>query len=231
MNRNLYLIILIGLLLVGITAACAMPFIPTPQPETETPAPPLSPTETATLTSTPTELVETATATPEFAPFCELGTASMPTPSECRIPIAEQSSIFCTRKVPYNLIFINEGATYEVLNEGFTCSDAGMKDGRQMVTCTGPMATAFRVKVCDLACAIPTVQAEITQCPQGYVYNNQQGCCSQELQAIDQNCELLTLKTKSCVVDCSLFTKKKNCEKNSYACEWNSANKTCQLRR
>lgn len=231
MNKTLYPTILIGLLLIAISAACTMPFLSTSQSETEMPAPVTVPTETATPISTPTEFVAPATATPEFAPLCEPGAASVPTPSTCQLPIAEEGDAFCTKKVPYNLILLNAGATYEVLNEGFVCSDAGIINGKQALTCTGPMASPFRVKVCDPACAVPTVQAELTQCPQDYFYNNQQGCCSQELLLVDQNCELLTLETKSCVVDCSVFNKKTACEKNSYACEWNAENKVCQLRR
>jgi hypothetical protein len=230
MSKTPYPIILTGLLLIGSSLACNPSFTQVPQPETETPVPAASPTETATLVLTPTEIVAPDTATPEFAPFCEPGIADNPTPSQCQLPIAEQSSLFCTNKRPYNLIFINAGATYELLSEGFECSDAGMKDGRQMITCTGPMASSSKLRVCDPACAIPTVQAEITQCPEGFNYNNLQGCCTQEPQLIDQNCVSLNLGTRSCVVDCGEFTKKAACEKNSYACEWDASNKVCQLR-
>jgi len=208
-----------------------MPLTQVPQPETETPVPAASPTEIATLVPSSTVFVAPVTATPEFAPFCEPDAASNPTPSQCQLPIAEQSSVFCTNKKPYNLIIINEGATYEVLSESFECSEAGMKDDRQMITCTGPMASSFELRVCDPACAVPTLQAEITQCPQGYNYNNLQGCCTQEPQLIDQNCVLLRLETKSCVVDCGVYTKKSTCDNNSYACEWDDNNNVCQLRK
>jgi len=231
MSKTTYARILTALFLIGIIVACNLPSTQIPQLETETPILTASPTDTATPIPTATEFVAPVTATPEFAPFCEPGAASNLTLSQCQLPIAEQSSVFCTNKNPYNLIFINEGATYEVLSEGFECSDAGMKDGRQMITCTGPMASTFELRVCDPACAIPTLQAEITQCPQDYYYNDLQGCCAQELQLFDQNCVLLKLKTKSCVVDCGKFTKKSACDNNSYACEWNDDNNVCQLRK
>jgi len=231
MSKTLYPRILTGLLLIGISLACNMLSTPVPKAETETPLPTASPAETVTLIPPPTETLVSFTATPEFAPFCEPDAASNPTPSQCQLPIAEQRSVFCTNKKPYNLIFINEGSTYEVLGEGFTCSDEGMKDGRQMITCTGPMATSYELRVCDPACAIPTIQAEITQCPQGNIYDNLRGCCTQELQPVAQNCTLLSLQTRSCVVNCAEFTKKAACEKNSYACEWDDNNDVCQLRR
>jgi hypothetical protein len=231
MSKIPYLRILTGLLLVGISVACNMLFTQAPQPETETPVPTASPTETATLIPAPTEFVAPVTPTPELAPFCDPGFVANPTPSQCQLPIAEQSSVFCTNKIPYNLIFINAGSTYQVLSEGFQCSDAGMQDGRQMVTCTGPMASSFDLRVCDPGCAIPTAQAEITQCPQAYIYDNLRGCCTQELQSIDQSCVMLSLGTKSCVVNCGEFTNKTACENNSYACQWDDTNKVCQLRR
>ena len=231
MSKITYAKFLAGLLLIGIIMACNMPSIQVSQPETETPISTASPTDTATPVPTATEFVAPDTATPEFAPFCEPGAASNLTPPPCQLPIAEQSSLFCTNKIPYNLIFINEGATYEVLSEGFKCSDAGMKDGKQMITCTGPMASSFELRVCDPACAIPTIQAEITQCPQDFYYNDLQGCCAQEPQLTDQNCVSLNLGTKSCVVDCSVFTKKSTCDNNSNACIWDADNNVCQLRK
>jgi hypothetical protein len=222
--------ILTGLLLMGMITACNLPTARVSQPETETPIPTASPTDTATSVPTATEFVPPETATPEFVPFCEPGADDNPLPSACQLPIAEQSTVFCTNKVPYNLIFINAGSTYEALTEGFTCSDAGMKDDKQMITCTGPMAASFGLRVCDPACAIPATQVETTQCPQGYSYNAQQSCCSQGLQPLDQNCVVLKLETKSCVVDCSVYTKQSTCENHSNACRWDASNKTCQLR-
>ena len=231
MKKALYPLILIGLSVLGISASCGAPLNSEPQVAVENQTSTANPTLTATLSPTPAEVTPTATATPEFAPFCDPDPVSIPTSSVCQFPLAEEGNAFCAKKNPYNLIFMNPGATYEVLTEGFECSDAGLQDGRLVVTCTGLMASTYRVVVCDPACAIPTAQADLTACPPGYVYNDSQGCCSQFLQPADQNCELLTLKTKSCVVDCSEYTKRAACDRNSVACEWNQAEKLCQLRR
>ncbi|MCJ7434234.1 MAG: hypothetical protein MUO77_12175 [Anaerolineales bacterium] len=227
MNKILKSIIFTGLLLSGITSACSSPAISASQ-DSETPTLIVS---SATPVTTPTESGPPASATPEFALFCELGNANVSPPAQCQIPIAEESSAFCVKKKPYNLIFINAGATYQVLTRGFWCSDAGMKDGRQMVTCIGPMAADFQISVCDPACAVPTVQVEITQCPQGYNYDNFQGCCTREIQQVNQNCVTLKLKTTSCVVDCGVYRKKSICNKNYIACEWNSETRKCETRK
>jgi hypothetical protein len=229
MNKILKSIIFTGLLLTGVTAACNMPFISDSQAVAETPALTLtvSPTETAAPVPTFTEFAPPASATPEFAPFCDANSAQLP---QCQLPVVEESSTFCTKKTPFTLIFMNMGMTYEVLTEGFRCSDAGLKDDKQMVTCTGRMASNFEINVCDPSCVVPTVQAVVTQCPQDYSYNNLQGCCSNEIQLLNRNCMVFKFKTTSCVVNCGEFTKKATCNKNSDACYWSEEDKGCVLR-
>ncbi len=231
MNKILRPMILAGVCLIGILAACTLPLVPAPSQETETAIPTANPTETATPVVIPTASATPVFTTPVFAPSCAPDAVNLESPTQCQLPIAEVGSTFCTKKVPYNLLFINAGATYEVLTENFKCSDAGKKDGRQIVTCSGPMASAFEVRVCDPVCVVPTLQTEITQCPQGFYYNNLQGCCAQEPLPASQSCVVLILETTSCVVDCSEYTTKSSCENNFYACEWNDVTNECQMRR
>jgi hypothetical protein len=234
---------LTGLLLIGISMACGVPFTQILQPETETPTPTSSPpaTETATPTVIPTEtqtsiptaveVIVLATTTPKFAPFCEPSSASIATPIACQMPIAEQSSSFCSKKAPYNLILVNPGSTYEVLGENIECTDAGVNDNRLILTCTGPMVTDFELKVCDPACSIPTFQTGLTRCPQDYTFNEFFGCCEQKPHPIDANCVVLSLQTRSCVIDCSEFIDQKTCDKNAYACVWDKVNDVCLLKK
>ena len=226
MNKTLHPVILMFLLLNVIVAACSA--VPTLQPATETSTPRPVPSQTPTFLPTATA---TITPTPEFAPYCEPGTTNSASAVACELPIAVQSSTFCENKKPYNLIYMNEGATYEVLTKNFQCTDAGMKNDKQLVTCTGPMAMQFSVEVCDPACAPPIAEAQVTQCPEGYFYNQYQGCCTQEIQIINQNCELLLLETKSCLIDCGVYKKKSACDKNSFACTWDDDENVCVLRR
>lgn len=230
MKKTPYRIVLISLFLIGVITACNMPSTLTDQTATETPTSIAQTTKAATPVPSATITVITATPSPEFAPNCKPGTVSASLPVGCQLPVAEQGSAFCTKKTPYNLILMNEGATHEVWSEHIRCSDAGMKDGRQMLTCTGPLAKSFEVRVCDPGCAVPMVQAEITKCPQDYTYNPFQGCCSQEPLPIDQSCVLLKLKTKSCAIDCGQYAKKSECSNNGYACKWDDTNKVCLLR-
>lgn len=243
MSRPLHRRILIGLLVIGTSMACRVPFTRVLQPETETPSPvpAVSQTETPFPTAIPTNIViptasrpiALATATPKFAPFCQPSSASVltPTPFQCEIPLAEQSSAYCSNKVPYNLIVVNEGSTYESLSENIECSDADMIDGKQFLTCTGPMGFPFELRVCDPACAIPTFPAGTSNCPQGYSFNDLLNCCEQAPQPLDQNCVTLSLQTRRCVTDCSEFTSRSTCEQNFYACEWDAEHEVCQVRK
>jgi len=245
MRIPLHLGMLTGLLLVGSLVACNLPSTQIDQPETGTPSPAPTVGPTGTETPLPTAVpsntaisasiqnVPVGTSTPKFAPFCQPSSANIftPTPLQCQMPIAEQSSAFCSNKVPYNLILVNPGSTYESLNEDITCSEAGTKDGKQILTCTGPMGFPFDLRVCDPACAIPTFQAGTTHCPQDYNFNSLLGCCEQVPQPIDQNCVVLNLQVKRCATDCSAFTSRASCEENFYACKWDFERNVCQVRK
>ena len=230
MNKILRTIIFSGLLLVFVTTACNLSVS---QPTIVPPLPTAGATQTTAPlpTATSTEVLPMASPTPEFAPFCEAESPTASPLSQCQVPVVEESSTFCTDKAPYNLILMDKGLTYEVLTEGFVCSDAGMKNDKQMITCTGQMAADFAINVCNPACVVPTVQATITQCPQGYNYNDLQGCCTQEPKQLTPNCTAFTFKTTTCIVDCSQYTKESKCKKNSYACQWNTQDEICELRR
>ena len=245
MSRTLYRGLFTGMVLIGMSMACGIPF--TRVTPTETGTPTFVPTASFTETETPVPTASSvnsetpapsvyfplSTATPKFAPFCQPSSASVlePTPFQCQVPIAEEISAFCAKKAPYNLISINAGSTYEMANDSFKCSEAETKDGKQILTCSGPMASTFELRVCDPACAIPTFRAGTTDCPQDLIFNDLLKCCEREPIPIDQNCVVLKLQTISCVVGCSEFTDQTTCEKNGYACKWDSEKNKCQLRK
>jgi hypothetical protein len=197
---------------------------------TETPIPTVQSTDIGTLVPIPSEFVALPTATPKFAPFCDVVAESTLMAAQCHQPIAEQSSAFCEKKVPYNLISINEGAWYELLNERFQCTDAGFKDGKKLVTCTGPMGLPFELKVCDPACALPSYSSTITRCPEEYTYDTLRSCCTQKLQPADHYCISLRLEAKSCVINCGEFTSQSTCEKYFHSCEWYGEENACRPR-
>jgi hypothetical protein len=170
----------------------------------------------------------TASATPQPAPFCGEDTERQ---SQCHYPVAGQSSAFCADKSPYNLIFLNDGGTYQLLHEHVQCSEAGIIDGQRMITCTGPMAYYFELQVCDSACSALRLETDDPRCPRGYRYNSLQGCCTNETQEVDGGCVVLKLRTRSCAIDCGQFTSPISCTDYGYACRWNDVDSSCQLRK
>jgi len=228
MNRVSKLVLVPTLWLILVFAGCGFP---APQPTTEASSPIAVITQTTTFLplDTSTEAVPFPSPTSEFAPLCEADAfASLP---ECRFPSVNETNTFCAKKNPYTVISITEGMEYEVLNEGFVCSDAGRKDGLQLLACTGPMASRFKIEVCDPACVIPTVQASTEKCPQGYNFNGLLGCCTQEIQMLNRNCMTYEFETTSCLVDCSVYDTETLCGKNSYACLWDVQNEICYARK
>lgn len=222
-------IALTGMLLSVLTTSCNLVVL------TPTPDPTASPIASSTPAASPTAALATAvpvvSPTPEYAPFCNSSSVTAAPPVQCQLPVAEESSTFCIKKDPYNLILIDKGMTYEVLTDGFKCTDGGIQDGKQLLTCTGQYSAEFALNVCDPACAVPTVQPSLTTCPQGYNYNAFQGCCTQEAQQLSPNCQAYEFRTTSCVVRCFEFQKESKCKRNSWACTWNDKDKICELRR
>jgi hypothetical protein len=249
MKKTLFPIVPISLFIVGMILACNLPTVTvqwsgtetptltltTTLTNTSTPAPtatstltPVPPTKTFFPTATRVSTLMRATATPNFAPFCE---AEASIQSQCQYPIANQSSTFCIKKSPYTLIALNDRATYKLLNDYVQCEEAGVIDGQRMITCTGPMAYYFELQVCDSACSSLTIETGSTKCPLGYNYNNLRNCCTQETQEVSQGCTVLKLRTQSCTIDCDQFTSRSTCEDYGYACRWNNTNYSCQLRK
>ncbi len=123
-------------LVLVLSAACA------PAP-TNVPSVRAMPTASPAATSTPrpTNTPPPTAVTQAF--FCVWDATPTPSLPACRLPEAEERDRFCVRKVPYTLIALPEGDAYRVLTPGIVCTDAGLKRGVQLVTCTGPQSYSF----------------------------------------------------------------------------------------
>ncbi len=259
MKNIRYVIIPLSLVLIGFILSCNFlaPPEPTPSPDAPASSPTLTETLKPTSTSTPTLISATDTlvpppfiisatdtplfatltsiptlavsSTPQMAPFCD--DTEVVGQSSCGYPIAQQSGAFCVKKSPYNLIALNDSATYQLLHDHVQCKEAGVQDGQRNVICTGPMAYYFELRVCDSACTSLRIEPDLDRCPFGYAYNNLQKCCTNEIQELAQGCTVLKLRTINCEIDCGQFTKSSTCTAYGYACRWNYENDTCQLRK
>lgn len=251
MKKFPYALLLFGLVTVIIILACSFLVIPEQETQTPTPEPPAaSPTSTKTLTpiptntSTPIPATRTPSfpyptltrlptlapyATPVMAPFCD--DPDVVSQAACEYPFAEQTSAFCAKKSPYNLIALSDRATYELLHAHVQCKEAGVQDGQRYITCTGPLAYYYELRVCDSSCTALQVEENLDRCPFGYAYNNLQNCCTKKTQDVAQGCTILKLDTPSCIVDCGQYTNRFTCGDYGYYCRWNSATRTCDLRK
>ncbi len=202
-------------LLILLSISCASSTIINSPTETIVP-----PSETPTLVPAPTDTA-TATAVTQ-ALFCVWNETPTPSSSQCALPTGDQRDQFCVNKVPYTLIAIPAGDTYQITTPGIICDDAGVKKGFQLLTCTGPQSYTFNLQVCSAACAVPTSAVTATpspRCPSGYDYLPDHQCC--QAATNNQNgCVTLSFNTSSCgYVDCSQFTNSSSCNSHN-VCKW-----------
>ncbi len=193
-----------GFLLILLWSACA-PLTPAGTPTATLAAP------SETPRTFPTESATSTTA--KQALFCVWDMTPTPDASQCRLPSGEARSQFCSKKVPYTLVVLSVGDTYQVLSPGILCTDAGVKNGSQLLTCTGAQST-FAMRVCNPACA-PGPSTPATQspglCPPGFNYLAERGCC-QAAATDPAGCVTLKFDIGACGgVKCSKI-------KNSPAC-------------
>jgi len=146
---------------------CVTVFVPV---DTPTPAP------TAIILATnlpPTETLVPPPTSVQFAPFCSVD----PLAAACSSPSVAELSKACIKKVPYTLVALPPGATFEIVGTGMTCKDEGLRAGKRNISCTGQELTSYNLKVCDPACSAALLETDTGQCPEGYGYSAAAGCC------------------------------------------------------
>jgi len=110
----------------------------------------------------------------QYAPYCQSTGAA----TGCTAPTFEERDQFCVKKVPYTLGAVPAGSTYEVLTPGFTCTDSLTGKGELLLTCSGAELFTIDVKLCNPACAAPSLAMDTGQCPQEYGYDAANQCCA-----------------------------------------------------
>jgi len=108
-----------------------------------------------------------------LAPYCQLA-AYVPSgqagSATCELPSAAFRGRYCASNFGYVTVDIPEGATYEVPERDFTCTEATV-DGQRRLTCEGPRAREVtdEITVCNPACSgSPDVTGAVTACDSGY---------------------------------------------------------------
>ncbi len=208
---NWVLILSLGLL----NAACAITFAT--GSATSTPQPP---TETATSSPVPTD---TATATPiTQAFFCVYNATPTPETPACTPPDGQERDEFCTYGDPYTLIAISTEDSYKVLTPGITCTEAGIKNNYQLLTCTGPQSYSFSFQVCNATCIVPTATVAPAPpgiCPAGFNYLPENNCCS-AISPDQAGCTTMKFNLRACGgTNCNKIKNGPTCNSTS-GCKW-----------
>ena len=178
-------LIVLFILSVLALSACNSIFVPVP---TLTPAP------TAILLPTNPLPIASPTASAQSAPLCSLD----PLAEACMPPFVEALDKFCVEKMPYVLLALPVGSTFQPADAGLTCTDEGVRDGAQMVSCTGQHLISYNLKVCNSTCSAAAPLASRTgQCPESYGYNSGGNCCW-PMPAPDAGCILFKVDVGTC---------------------------------
>ena len=161
--------------------------------ETETPPAPKIETVIVVVTATPpAEATLSPTETESPPPLCPVDPELF-----CELPEAEVRDEFCINKVPYILMVFPKGTSFDVEDEGFTCTDEGIRGGEQMVSCYGPQLYSFDLKVCNAACVPNGAVLEQGSCADGYGYDSSNDCCMR-LPTTESNCKVIQVDLGAC---------------------------------
>ncbi|NOH01329.1 MAG: serine/threonine protein kinase [Chloroflexi bacterium] len=153
--------------------------------------PPATPTPLPTAMVEPTPLptnTEVLPTSPVFAPACPAEVA-FPTPA------GRETDNYCVQKIPYANALLEETATFEVLNtDGAKCRVEAVKNGEQVLSCTGPSFSVIQLKVCKL----PELSSEeLARCAPDSTYNAGNQCCV-PLPPEEAGCRIIEIKLKGC---------------------------------
>jgi hypothetical protein len=110
---------------------------------------------------------------------------------------------YCVEKVPYAIMSVPAGTTYESEELDFQCRDQMHSDGTMRVTChsvTGKQLSSFELQLCNSACSTPALQMGTGQCPEGYGYDQTNTCCAAPPPASSDGCTVYKVDLGACVV-------------------------------
>jgi hypothetical protein len=174
-------------------AACGGGAPAEPAPATEAPAAvepaPVEPTQ-------PPEPAAPEPTQPQYAPLCEAA------PTGCEAPTVEMlDNKYCVEKVPYAIMSVPAGTTYESLDPDMDCVDQMHSDGSLRITChsvTSKQLISYDLKVCNGSCTAPALQMGTGQCQEGYGYDAANQCCAAPAPAGSDGCTTYRVDLGAC---------------------------------
>ncbi len=119
-----------------------------------------------------------------LAPYCQLTPfipPGQPTgPSVCVQPLPQVRGTYCVENYGYGTVRLPEGATFDVKEKEFDCTEA-IVDGQRILTCRGPRAREVTgdISVCNPTCSeSPDVTGATPICSPGYAYDQASNACT-----------------------------------------------------
>ena len=155
------------------------------EPPTAEPAPP-----------EPTQPPPPEPTQPQYAPLCQAA------PAACDVPTVEMlDNKYCIDKVPYAIMAMPAGTTYESLDPDMVCVDQMHSDGNLRVTChsvSGKQLWSYDLKLCNGNCTAPALQMGTGQCQEGYGYDAANQCCAAPAPAGSEGCTTYSVDLGAC---------------------------------
>ncbi len=175
-------------------AACGGPApAPEPTPVVEQPpvVEPTVPPPPAPVEPPPAEPTQ-----PQYAPFCQAAPAGCEAPTVTMI-----DNKYCIEKVPYAIMSVPAGTTYESQDPDMQCVDQMHSDGTLRVTChsvSKKQLWSYDLKVCNGSCSAPALQMGTGQCPEGYGFDPAGQCCAAPSPASGDGCTMYRVDLGAC---------------------------------
>ena len=117
---------------------------------------------------------------PAYAPMCQASSyvpSAVISSGACQVPDVNVGASYCEYNEPFTTVDLAPGATYQVLTDGYKCTEAVI-DGQRRLSCTGPDNTTGEVTVCNTACSSqPSVTGATQVCDPGYNLDASTGSC------------------------------------------------------
>jgi len=193
MKRNFNPVVLLVIACLSIACLTVVASVVTLTPAPTATRLSILPSQPGVVVPSPTSIIVPSPTLVQIAPLCTVD----PLAGACPTPTVRTQSKFCVKKLPYTLLEIPPGATFESMDTGMTCKDEGLHGGVHQVSCTGQQLYSFELKVCDTACSAAQLKTGTGQCPDGYGYSAGAGCCW-PTSALEAGCVIYKVDIGAC---------------------------------
>jgi hypothetical protein len=134
---------------------------------------------------------------PQYAPLCQAAATGCEAPA-----VTLLDNQYCIDKVPYAIMSVSAGTTYESQDPDMECVDQLHNDGDLRITChslSGKDLWSYDLKLCDGACSAPVLEMATGQCQEGYGYDAANQCCVAPAPSSGDGCTIYKVDLGVCL--------------------------------